>query len=778
MTHPLIDPTDPLERQHAKLLSIVDVLMRRVEQGTDESGAAYAQFERAAMLEDQVRARTRELERALDLLNQSNARLADANRATEAARQNLANAIETVQEGFALFDADDILVLCNSRFGMHMPDVLPALRPGLGFAAYVDLVSRSSALLLPEGETPRNWALRRMERHRDTHVIFNVQFRADRWVQVSEHRTGDGGTVILQTDVTDIIRSEREERGKLLDDQARIVRATLDHISQGVCIFDAQARMIGWNARAGELLAVPRARFRMGLGFDALLERLRERIVLAEGMSVNALRNWALQSNPRPPLRFEMRRDGGVTPGGAAAGGATGPAAARGGGVVLDAFAQEMPDRGFVISFTDVSAERRAIFALSRANETLEARVSARTLELEDALAHAERANSTRSRFVAAASHDLLQPLSAAKLFLASMEDEPLAPRGQDALAKARSALDSVETILDALLDISRLESGRLSVRIEPVALAPLLQRLATEFAPSAAEKGLRLRIRTTDAVVLSDATYLRRILQNLIGNALRYTSAGSVLVGVRPARDQRIRVDVIDTGPGIPPEEHENVFREFHRLNARASATEGLGLGLAIVERAAALLGHAVTLESTPGRGTRFTLLVQRATLPNPALPNPALPNPALPRPDTAQNVTAIPARAALRSDLLGLLVEHDPALRRALAHLLEGWGISMLDAPDATEARDLLEEIDIRPDFLLIDEHLGHGEDGLSLATALIKRLGPIPTRLLSAERSAGLRQQAAALGLGILYKPIDTRILERFIVTLGPASRQPGN
>ena len=741
MTHPLINPADPLERQHAKLLGIVDVLMRRVEQGTDESGAAYAQFERAAMLEDQVRARTRELERALDLLNQSNARLAEANRATEAARQNLASAIETVQEGFALFDAEDRLVLCNSRFGMHMPDVLPALKPGLDFAAYVERVSRSKALLLPEGETPRDWALRRIARHRDPHVIFNVQFRGDWWVQVSEHRTGDGGTVILQTDITDILRTEREERGKLLDDQARIVRATLDHISQGVCIFDAQGRMIGWNARAGELLAVPRARFRMGLGFDALLERLRERIELAEGMSVAALRNWALQHQPRPPLRFEMRREGGV---------------------VLDAFAQEMPDRGFVISFTDVSTERRAIAALSRANETLEARVSARTLELEDALAHAERANSTRSRFVAAASHDLLQPLSAAKLFLASMEDEPLGARSREALGKARSALDSVETILDALLDISRLESGRLAVRIEPVALAPLLDRLASEFAPSAAEKGLALRIRPTAAVVMSDATYLRRILQNLIGNALRYTQQGGVLVGVRAAGG-RIRVDVIDTGPGIPTEEHENIFREFHRLNARASATEGLGLGLAIVERAAALLGHGVVLNSTPGRGTRFTLLAQRASLPGPD--------------QTAPSAPPVPsARPALRSDLLGLLVAHDPALRRALAHLLEGWGISMLDAPDAAEARELLAEIDIRPDFLLIDEHLGQGEDGLSLAQGLFARLGPIPTRLLSADRGAALRTRATGPGLGILYKPIDTRILERFIATLGPAGTPP--
>ena len=241
MIEHLINPADSPARQTEKLLTIATVLMRRVEQVTEDSGAAYAQFQRAAMLEDLVRDRTRDLERALDLLNASNGALAQANRETEAARQNLADAIETIQEGFALFDAADVLVMCNARFGLHMEDLRAHLKPGLTFNDYIDRVSRSPFLALPDGEGAKNWAIQRRNRHLDAHVIFNVRLIWDRWVQVSEHRTGDGGTVILQTDITDIIRMERQERGKLLDDQARVIRATLDHINQGVAIFDANS---------------------------------------------------------------------------------------------------------------------------------------------------------------------------------------------------------------------------------------------------------------------------------------------------------------------------------------------------------------------------------------------------------------------------------------------------------------------------------------------------------------------------------------------------------
>ncbi len=737
MTETLINPADPPARQTEKLLEIAHVLMRRVEQITDDGGAAYAQFQRAAMLEDQVRERTRDLEHALDLLNESNARLAQANRAAEAARQNLGNAIETIQEGFALFDPEDVLVLCNSRFGMHMTDLREALRPGLSFAAYVARVSRSRFLELPEGETPEDWSVRRMRRHHDRHVIFNVRMTGDRWVQVSEHRTADGGTVILQTDVTEIIRLEREERGRLLDDQARVIRATLDHINQGVCIFDETCRLVGWNARLGALLAIPVARFRVGASFDYLLQRFAEEVTFGEGMTAMRLGDWVAGRGPRKALSFEVR---------------------RGETAILDVFAQETPDRGFVMSFTDVTAERAAIAGLSRANETLEARVMARTLELEDALEHAERANAARSRFVAAASHDLLQPLSAAKLFISSIGEESVDAGSREALEKAQNALMSVEDILAALLDISKLESGRAAVSVGPVRLDRLLGQLRDEFEPLAAKKGLSLCVVPSGAVVASDPAYLRRILQNLIGNAVRYTAKGRVLVGAR-RRGAGMRLEVWDTGPGIPEEEQDNIFKEFRRLNAPASASEGMGLGLAIVERACALLGHPLGLNSIVGRGTGFLVQVPLAEGPGP-LARPA--ERRAPRP--------------VVQDRIAFLVENDEDLRRAMVLLLEKWGVSVLDAASGEEALALIEEIGILPDCLLVDQHLGSGMSGIEFLRRFAAMHGPIPARLVTADRGADTRAACAALAVETMRKPIDARALEAFLDGLPGVGKAP--
>lgn len=736
MIDTLINPADPPERQTQKLLTIAQVLMRRVEQITDDSGAAYAQFQRAAMLEDQVGERTRDLERALDLLNDSNSRLAEANRATEAARQNLANAIETIQEGFALFDAQDVLVMCNSRFGMHMLDLREHLKPGLTFGDYVERVSRSRFLELPGGETPEDWAIARRRRHQDRHVIFNVRMVWDRWVQVSEHRTVDGGTVILQTDVTEIIRLERSERGKMLDDQARVIRATLDHISQGVCIFDAQARLVGWNQRLGQLLTIPMARFRMGVSFDAILDRFRPDLAFGEAMSEARLGDWVAGKGDRGAIRFELR---------------------RGPDMIMDVFAQAMPDGGFVMSFTDVTAERAAIEALSRANETLEARVMERTLELEDALGHAERANASRSRFVAAASHDLLQPLSAAKLFISSIGDEGLVPEAKATLDKAQNALLSVEGILGALLDISKLESGRAAVAVGPVRLDRLLAQLNDEFGAIAAAKGLRLRVVPSRVSVMSDPAYLRRILQNLIGNAIRYTDRGRVLVGVR-RRGGMVRIEVRDTGPGIPEEEQDNIFKEFHRLNARASASEGMGLGLAIVERACALLGHPLGLTSEIGVGTCFMVQVplsEGLTLvaegPRPAV-SPA------PRPSMQNRIV--------------FLVENDGDLRRAMGLLLEKWGVSVLDAASGEEALDLIDELGILPDCFIVDHNLGDGMDGLRFVAEVQARHGTVPSRIVTADRRPELRAACTEAGIGLMMKPLEPRALESFISGLPAA------
>ena len=728
MSDDLVNPADSLARQNEKLRVIAQVLMRRVEAITDDSGAAYAQFQRAALLEDQVRERTLELERALDLLNASNAAIVAANAETDAARRNLAQALETVQEGFALFDANDILVMCNSRFGMYLDDLSDVLKPGLRFDDYIEAVSQSQYFVLPAGQAPQDWAINRRRRHQERYVMFNVAMRGDAWVQISEHRTQDGGTVILQTDVTDIIRAEREERGKLLDDQARIIRATLDHINQGVAIFDAAANLVGWNRRLATLLALPLARLRVGGGFDALLAQLQRDFGFGAGMDAARLRLWVDGRSGRPDLSFDVWRAG----------------------LVLTVFAQEMPESGFVMSFTDVTAERAAIAGLSLANETLEARVRARTLELEHALETAERANASRTRFVAAASHDLLQPLSAAKLFLSSIEASELTPEARGTLDKAHNALVSVEGILDALLNISKLESGKAAVTPSAVALGPLMAQLHEEFSGFAAAKGLRLSVRPCDFLVTSDAAYLRRILQNLIGNAIRYTARGKVLVGVR-RRGALCHIEVWDTGAGIPDSEQANVFKEFHRLNAKASASEGMGLGLAIVERACALLGHPLSLASKLGGGSLFSVVVPLAS-------------------GTAAPVAIPPPSAVQMQGQIGFLIENDENLRRAMGQLLEKWGVDVLEASSGEEALALIDELGIAPDFMLIDQGLGTGISGLDVIAELRARFGDLPLRLLTADRSATLRAQTEAAAVKMVLKPVDAQGLRAVMAEFG--------
>jgi signal transduction histidine kinase/CheY-like chemotaxis protein len=728
-TESLINPADSTLRQNEKLLTISAALIRRVEQMNNDSDAAYAQFQRAVLLEDTVRARTRELEHALELLNQSNAELAEAKRTTDTARRDLSNAIETIGEGFALFDPSDVMVLCNSRFASAITGVVPQLKPGMTFAQYVHLVSRSPSLRLPEGVSPDDWVAQRTLRHGDDQVVFNVHMTGDRWLQVSEQRTPDRQTVIMQTDVTDIIRLEREERSRMMDDHTALIRATLDHIHQGVCIFNGDNRLVGWNSQVAGMLSLKLAQFRVGADFDFLFRRLQDEVRIQTGTRPAEILAWVQRPGARPPLRFEVRQRQGK---------------------VFDIFAQDMPDRGFVISFTDVTAERQAAEKLRAANDLLEARVEARTAEIAVALADAERANASKSRFVAAASHDLLQPLSAAKLYCASLADDTLAPGQQNALSKALSALGSVEEIIGALLDISQLDSGKAPVRLSAVDLGRILRQLGDELRPAASAKGLELRIRPSTAMVQTDASYLRRILQNLIGNAIRYTEAGRILVGTRVSGDG-VRIEVWDTGPGIPEVEQENIYKEFHRIDPVANTGNGLGLGLAIVERACALLDHHHGMRTAVGRGTCFHLTVPLA--------------PALSR-DPAMLPERVPEAGVDMAGQIVLLVEPDAAMRRALAALMERWGVQVLDVASGVEAAALLSEIELTPDAMLLGDPADDSVAGLALIASLRAQFGPIPCRLLTADRAPGIGAACAAAGVSLLQRPVDPAALQFFL------------
>lgn len=730
----MMAPGDDADRRHQKLQVIAQALIRQIEDPPQETASGYAQFQRAALLEDEVRTRTRELEHALDLLNASNASLQQAYREKEAARQNLSAAIEAVQEGFALFDADDILVMCNSRFNAMLPDIIERLRPGLDFETYLRLVASSIHFTPPVGMSPDGWIEMRRRRHAERHFILTQELAKGRLVQVSEQRMADGGTAILQTEVTDLIRAERAERGRLLDDQAAILKATLEHLPLAVCLFDSRLRLLAWNENLTKMLTLPVTRLREGTHFDEIWLQLRSKLDFPAQKGANLLADWARSVRRRDSFAVQVMRDSG-----------TGEAR------TLAIYAQEIQDGGFVLSIDDITDYSRALESVNRANETLEARVANRTEELQDALAQAERANASRARFVAAVGHDLMQPLSAATLFVGSLLEDVSLPTSRAKLEKVQRSLDSVSGLIEALLDISRLEAGQAALTVEPVALAPLFEQLREEFTPVAQAKGLELVVRPAQGWVSSDRLYLRRILQNLLANAIRYTDSGRVLLAARP-RAGRVLLQVRDTGRGIPERDHRLVFAEFKRLDAKASASEGLGLGLAIVDRAAALLGHTLTLRSAPACGSTFGIEVATT---------------AVRPPDRRMVYSGLVPGAEDRPEITALIVENDPAMMQALTGLLEQWGVNVLDVPCGEDAITLLDDTGVEPELCIVDFQLGAGMDGLVCLGKLKSRLGTTSLCwMMSASRSEVLNSRAADLGVTLLSKPIAPATLAQIV------------
>ena len=401
-------------------------------------------------------------------------------------------------------------------------------------------------------------------------------------------------------------------------------------------------------------------------------------------------------------------------------------------GTMLEVSTSPLPSGGFVAVYTDVTERYRAAAALREANEALEARVGERTLALSAAKAEAERANLGKTRFLAAAGHDLMQPLQAARLFLSA-----LAERSPDhAVTQIDASLNSVEHLLGELVEVSKLDSGVTTPSFADFRLADVLKPLAEEFSALAGAQGLAFRAMPCSAAVRSDPALLRRILQNFLANALRYTVRGRILLGCR-RRGRDVVVEVWDTGPGIPEGKLRDIFLEFHRLEQGKGRGEGLGLGLAIVERLAGLMGHAVDVRSRPGRGSCFSVRLPVATAP-------------------AASV-APGVRAQRRFDgALVVFVENEAAIAGAMVELLAGWSCEVVAAPTAEDALARLGGR--RPDVLLSDYHLDDGRTGLEALALMLARLGPaVPAALITADRDPGLRAAAEAAGYRLLHKPV---------------------
>ncbi|MGH8078791.1 MAG: ATP-binding protein, partial [Lysobacter sp.] len=400
-------------------------------------------------------------------------------------------------------------------------------------------------------------------------------------------------------------------------------------------------------------------------------------------------------------------------------------------GNIIEIRGNPMPGGGFVATFTDVTEFRRAETALIQSNETLEQRVAARTEDLEIAKGAAERANDAKSRFLAAIGHDLMQPLHAAQLFADALSQQ-VDPRQRETVTQISGALDSTSDLLTGLLDMSRLEAGGLVPQSRDFPLADVLEPLASEFRVIAAAHDLRLRFVATEAWVHSDPQLLRRVLQNFLANAVRYTAQGRVLLGVR--RDgAQLRIEVHDTGPGIALEQQAVIFEEFRR--GEDAVGQGLGLGLSIADRIAELLRAPIRLRSTLGRGTIFSVTL----------------------PSVVASRTA-PLPVAARRGLTGirvLLVDNDPQALAALARILVGWGCDVVTAVDDVSAHAALQDEDAA--LWLFDYHLDDGDTGPALATRLSDRFGARPTVILSADTGEVVRRAVYEAGLPLLGKPL---------------------
>jgi two-component system, sensor histidine kinase len=376
------------------------------------------------------------------------------------------------------------------------------------------------------------------------------------------------------------------------------------------------------------------------------------------------------------------------------------------------------------------------------------------------ARAAAEAANSAKSRLLAAASHDLRQPLHALALFTAALaartREGDLAPL----VANVERAALSLDAQFEQLLDLSRLEANALAPERRRVALAPLFARLADEFAAHAKARGLELRFARTRAAVVSDPALLTRILRNLIGNALRYTQAGGVIVGARRC-GRAIAVDVSDTGPGIPAADRERIFDEFFQIDALVRATpggRGTGLGLAIVKRLATLLGHDIGVASRVGRGARFRVVCARAESTRGSLL--AAPPASSPR----------PARS-LEGALVAVIDDDDHAIEGMRA-LFGAWGAQVAGGAQADAVLAALGALESYPDLIVADLRLAGDANGVDAVARLRDELGtPIPALIVSGDVSAAAARAVRAAGLPLLAKPVDATAL-RIAATMSVA------
>lgn len=830
-----------LREENRKLRRINEALIERVESSSVQRGASYAAFQHSVELAEQVRERTDELNQAMARLQAGNRLISEARARAETAHHHLIDAIESVSDAFVLFDKAYRIVLFNSRYRALWDGVAGTVGEGMTLDE-VRHRAVSGGLVLEE------------QAGADGRAVYRLH--DDRWVQVSERPTREGGLVILYTDITELKQVERLRREQALAQKTRLLQRTVDSLSQGVAVVNAEGELELWNGRFQELVGLPS--ISSGAAFaDVMAESELARMspagarqrssqvytseeCLADGrvldVCMHAMPNggyvntytditeryqyaetlleserWVRLITDHVPamiayvgrdLRYmftnKVYDEWYCWPRGSVLGHSLRQVHSEAQFSRLDpyihrAFAGEsvtfefaevnrlgqerymlrsyVPNigaagevTGIFVLVRDITERRRSAEALHQAYQNLEERVRTRTGELtrlntqlrqeiserveaearlREAKREADQANLSKTKFLAAVSHDLLQPLNAARLFTGALMEQDADAGSTMLVRRVSQSLEDVEGLLGTLVDISKLDAGVIKPDISAFTLGDMLDNLAGEYRQMARSEGLALHFVPSSVVVRSDAQLLARILRNFLSNAIRYTASGRILLGCRRHR-HGVSIEVWDSGLGIPADKLQEIFQEFKRIHlpAGSSKDRGLGLGLAIVDKIARMLGHRISVRSEPGRGSVFSVEVPYGRLSGPVKREPVLP-------------------VGIGQRLQGARVwvlDNDAAICAGMRTLLEGWGCQVVTALSEHDLASQVDNFHAPADLLIADYHLDNDENGVDAAGRINARRGqPLPVLMITANYSKELKLGMRDLGYMLMHKPV---------------------
>ncbi len=526
-----------------------------------------------------------------------------------------------------------------------------------------------------------------------------------------------------------------DEASQAMTFSRELLQSAIENISLGVSVVNHQLQLVVWNQRYLEQFNYPTGFVRVGRPVEDLMRYNLTNANLPARRIDEVIEDRCNRMREGLPMSYERQRPDGT---------------------VLRIDGSPIPGGGYVTTFQDITAMRRTEQALKETNIYLEQRVKERTQELQvineqmlKAKSVAEQANQSKTRFLASASHDLLQPLNAARLFTSALAGKARDPEMTELVEHIDSSLGAAEEIISTLLDISKLDAGALEPDIGVFPVNDIMRHLATDFSAIAKDQGLDLHVVPSSAWVRSDSKLLRRVIQNFLSNAIRYTPSGKILLGCRRLKGY-IRIEVWDTGPGIPDDQLAHIFEEFRRFQ-QGRDKKGLGLGLAIVDRICGMLNHPVNVQSVQGLGSVFSITVPVA---------PA---------EHSEQSAAKPAAASRRVSSLGglhvLCIDNDPAILHGMSALLDNWQCDVTTAESLEDAHYKLNGTE--PDIILADYQLDDNRNGLDAMDSLREEAtNDIPGILITGYMAPEVREDAISRGYQILYKPVKPAALRALV------------